>query len=216
MAGTSSPSRPSAGSRSARWRSASKSIAQEDERRVPIGRATLRTLAYLASALPLGAGFLPGVISADRLALHDRLAHTRVVRPLVDLVDQPMRRLAVFICSFGYIGFFPFAPGTVGSAAGVAVYLAARTLARPVSRAAAHCGAVCRPASSLTRPCEEDLRCIDPGPIVIDEVMGMLITLFMIPVGWGGCCSDFCCFARSMSSSRFRRVSSNGCTAAWA
>ena len=48
---------------------------------MPIGRATLRTLAYVVSALPLGAGFLPGVISADRLTLHDRLAHTRVVRP---------------------------------------------------------------------------------------------------------------------------------------
>ena len=57
-----------------------KVISQEEEA-VPIGRATLRTLAYFVSALPLGAGFLPGVISADRLALHDRLAHTRVVRP---------------------------------------------------------------------------------------------------------------------------------------
>jgi uncharacterized RDD family membrane protein YckC len=57
-----------------------KVISQEEDA-VPIGRATLRTLAYFVSALPLGAGFLPGVISADRLALHDRLAHTRVVRP---------------------------------------------------------------------------------------------------------------------------------------
>ena len=57
-----------------------KVVTREDES-VPIGRAALRTLAYLVSALPLGAGFLPGVISADRLALHDRLAHTRVVRP---------------------------------------------------------------------------------------------------------------------------------------
>jgi uncharacterized RDD family membrane protein YckC len=55
-------------------------ISQEDGS-VPIGRATVRTLAYLVSALPLGAGFLAGVMSADRLALHDRLAHTRVVRP---------------------------------------------------------------------------------------------------------------------------------------
>jgi len=31
-----------------------------------------------------------------------------------------MRRFAVFVCSFGYIGFFPIAPGTVGSAAAVA------------------------------------------------------------------------------------------------
>lgn len=57
-----------------------KVISQEDGS-VPIGRATIRTLAYLVSALPLGAGFLPGVMSADRLALHDRLAHTRVIRP---------------------------------------------------------------------------------------------------------------------------------------
>ena len=57
-----------------------KVVGQEDDT-VPIGRATLRTLGYLASALPLGAGFLPGMIGADRLALHDRVAHTRVVRP---------------------------------------------------------------------------------------------------------------------------------------
>ena len=104
-----------------------------------------------------------------------------------------MRRLAVFVCSFGYIGFFPIAPGTVGSAAGVAVYLGARYVAVPyvqllliVTFLAA--GIV------LTRPCEEDLRCVDPGPIVIDEVMGMLITLFMIPVGWGGILLGFLLF----------------------
>jgi uncharacterized RDD family membrane protein YckC len=56
-------------------------VITEEDRAVPIGQAALRTAAYLVSALPLGAGFLPGVLSADRLALHDRLAHTRVVRP---------------------------------------------------------------------------------------------------------------------------------------
>ena len=56
-------------------------VISQEESGVPIGRATVRTLAYLISALPLGAGFLPGVMSADRLALHDRLAHTRVIRP---------------------------------------------------------------------------------------------------------------------------------------
>jgi uncharacterized RDD family membrane protein YckC len=56
-------------------------VISQEENGVPIGRATVRTLAYLVSALPLGAGFLPGVMSANRLALHDRLAHTRVIRP---------------------------------------------------------------------------------------------------------------------------------------
>jgi uncharacterized RDD family membrane protein YckC len=56
-------------------------VVSQEESAVPIGRATVRTLSYLISVLPLGAGFLPGVISGDGLALHDRLAHTRVVRP---------------------------------------------------------------------------------------------------------------------------------------
>jgi uncharacterized RDD family membrane protein YckC len=58
-------------------------VVSDEDLPVPFGRATLRTLAYAASALPLGAGFLPGVLGSDRLALHDRLAHTRVVRPSI-------------------------------------------------------------------------------------------------------------------------------------
>ena len=38
-----------------------------------------------------------------------------------------MRRLAVFVCSFGYVGFFPFAPGTIGSAAGILLYVICRS-----------------------------------------------------------------------------------------
>jgi uncharacterized RDD family membrane protein YckC len=58
-------------------------VVDQNEGSVSVGRATLRTLAYAISALPLGAGFLPGMFGADRLALHDRLAHTRVVRPSI-------------------------------------------------------------------------------------------------------------------------------------
>jgi uncharacterized RDD family membrane protein YckC len=56
-------------------------VIAEGEESVPVGRAALRTIGYVVSALPLGAGFLAGVFTADRLAFHDRLAHTRVVRP---------------------------------------------------------------------------------------------------------------------------------------
>jgi phosphatidylglycerophosphatase A len=104
-----------------------------------------------------------------------------------------MRRLAVFVCSFGYIGFFPIAPGTAGSAAGVVVYVACRELGLlhfeiPLIAALFAAGV------AFTRACEEDLGCVDPGPIVIDEVMGMLITLLMIPVGWGGLLLGFILF----------------------
>ena len=104
-----------------------------------------------------------------------------------------MRRLAVFVCSFGYIGFFPFAPGTVGSAAGVGVYLLARQSGAAWVEWALIFGLFIL-GVVLTGPCEEDLRCTDPGPVVIDEVMGMLITVAMIPVGWGGLLLGFLLF----------------------
>jgi len=51
-----------------------------DAHRVSVGHAVLRAAAYLASALPAGLGFLPALIGADRRAIHDRLAATRVVK----------------------------------------------------------------------------------------------------------------------------------------
>lgn len=47
--------------------------------RVPFGQAVLRAASYLVSALPAGLGFLPALLGEKR-ALHDRLAHTRVVK----------------------------------------------------------------------------------------------------------------------------------------
>ena len=48
--------------------------------RVSLGHAVLRAAAYLVSALPAGLGFLPALIGAERRAIHDRLAATRVVK----------------------------------------------------------------------------------------------------------------------------------------
>ena len=47
---------------------------------------------------------------------------------------------------------------------------------------------------ALTVPAEQALGCVDPGPIVIDEVMGMMITLALVPVGWGGMLLGFLLF----------------------
>lgn len=48
--------------------------------RVPLGQAVLRVVGYVVSALPAGLGFLPAFVGAERRAIHDRLAHTRVVK----------------------------------------------------------------------------------------------------------------------------------------
>ena len=48
--------------------------------RVTFEQAVLRAAASVVSALPLGLGFLPVLLGAERRALHDRLADTRVVK----------------------------------------------------------------------------------------------------------------------------------------
>lgn len=92
-----------------------------------------------------------------------------------------MRRLALLIATSGYIGFAPAAPGTVGSAAGVALFYLVRAAATPWLEAAVIAvlfAAGVWAASSA----EQQLGGTDPGPVVIDEVVGMLITLVWLPV----------------------------------
>lgn len=47
--------------------------------RITVAQAAVRALAALPSVLALGAGFVPALLGAG-LAVHDRIAHTRVVR----------------------------------------------------------------------------------------------------------------------------------------
>lgn len=51
----------------------------DDDRPLDAAHAVHRALAGAVSFVLLGAGFMPALFGADRRALHDRLAHTRVV-----------------------------------------------------------------------------------------------------------------------------------------
>jgi len=102
-------------------------------------------------------------------------------------------RLAVFLATAGYSGYFPIAPGTVGSAVGLLVYL----LIPWTESTAIEIGliAVLFAAGVWAGTiAEQYFGGIDPGPIVLDEVVGMLITLAFIPVGWSGAIVGFCLF----------------------
>ena len=90
-------------------------------------------------------------------------------------------RVAKCIASFFYIGYFPFAPGTLATAAGallafsfrfnIAVYLVVMLAVVAVGFLAAH-------------EAEKSIGKKDPGCIVIDEVAGIMISFFMIPMYW--------------------------------
>jgi phosphatidylglycerophosphatase A len=105
-----------------------------------------------------------------------------------------MRRLALLIATCGYIGFAPVAPGTFGSAAGVALVYLVRSFGtdpwvEPVLIVSLFAAGVWAASST-----ERQLGGTDPGPVVIDEVVGMLITLLWIPVTPLGALAGFLIF----------------------
>lgn len=104
-----------------------------------------------------------------------------------------MTRLAVFISTVGYCGYFPVAPGTVGSAAGLVVYLLVWWAGSPWVETGLIVALFAAGVWAGTIS-ERYFGGIDPGPIVIDEVVGMLITLVFIPVGWSGALAGFFLF----------------------
>jgi phosphatidylglycerophosphatase A len=105
-------------------------------------------------------------------------------------------RLAVFLATAGYSGYFPIAPGTVGSAVGLVLYVAMRWLDPPYFAAAELAVIVCLFVAGVWAgtTAERYFGGIDPGPIVLDEVVGMLLTLAFIPVGVTGAVAGFFLF----------------------
>ena len=104
-----------------------------------------------------------------------------------------MTRLAVFVATVAYCGYFPFAPGTVGSAAGLIAYLLVWWSQSAIVEVGLIVGLFAAGVWAGTTA-ERYFGGIDPGPVVIDEVVGMLITLAFIPVGWSGAVAGFVLF----------------------
>jgi phosphatidylglycerophosphatase A len=102
-------------------------------------------------------------------------------------------RLAVFLATVGYCGYFPIAPGTVGSAAGLVFYLLVWWAQSPLFEAAVILVLFVTGVWAGTTA-ERYFGGIDPGPIVLDEVVGMLMTLAFIPVGMTGALIGFLLF----------------------
>lgn len=104
-----------------------------------------------------------------------------------------MTRLAVFLATAGYCGYFPIAPGTVGSAAGLIVYLLVWWAGSPIVEIGL-IAAIFAAGTWAATHAERFFGGIDPGAVVIDEVVGMLITLAFVPVGWSEALAGFVLF----------------------
>src|SRR5688572_14151749 len=92
-----------------------------------------------------------------------------------------MKRLGLFVATCGYLGYVPVAPGTFGSAAGLAVFYAVRATDSVGVELAVIILLFAIGVWSGT-VAEHHFGGVDPAPVILDEVVGMLITLAFLPV----------------------------------
>jgi phosphatidylglycerophosphatase A len=92
------------------------------------------------------------------------------------------KRGILFFATWFYTGLIPFAPGTWGSIAALPFAALANSLG-PLSSSLsiALMLIVSIPVSGMAA---EIMRMEDPSSVVIDEVAGIFVTLFLIPVSW--------------------------------
>ena len=102
-------------------------------------------------------------------------------------------RLSVAVATALGVGYVPFAPGTFGSLAGLVVFAGVRATGQPAVELAAIVAVFFAGVWAATAA-EAHFGHIDPGPVVIDEVLGMLVTLALLPVSVTGAFVGFVLF----------------------
>jgi phosphatidylglycerophosphatase A len=102
-------------------------------------------------------------------------------------------RLGLFVATCGYLGYVPIAPGTFGSAAGLVVFAAVRWSGSAGLEVAVIALLLVIGVWS-GNVAERHFGGVDPAPVILDEVAGMLITLALIPVNLPGAIVGFLLF----------------------
>jgi phosphatidylglycerophosphatase A len=111
-------------------------------------------------------------------------------------VSAPLERssppfFALAIATAGGAGYVPFAPGTAGTAVGLVLWW---VLPRSLTLHVVLIVAMFALGSWSGGVAERHFHKTDPGHVVLDEVMGMFVTLLMNPVGWKGALVGFVLF----------------------
>ncbi len=103
-----------------------------------------------------------------------------------------MNRVAIFIATGAYSGYSPVAPGTVGTLAAVPLYFLMSKF-NPYVYAALLVALF--PISLWSAGSAEAVfGAKDSSHIVIDEIIGFLVTMFLAPAGWGALVAGFLLF----------------------
>ncbi len=97
-------------------------------------------------------------------------------------MDRIKKAVIIFIAQGAYAGRFPVAPGTAGTLIGVLIYLWMRTIS-PAAYLAI-CFIVIMIGIWVADRAESLLGRKDSPSIVIDEIVGYLVAMFMVPRSW--------------------------------
>ena len=95
------------------------------------------------------------------------------------------RGLAVWIATSGGVGFFPVWPGTVGAAVGLVAVAALQRLPLTTAGLDVVVGLTASGIFGLgvwaAGRAERYFGCSDPSPVVVDEVVGQMVTFLLCP-----------------------------------
>ena len=107
-----------------------------------------------------------------------------------------MRQVIIFLASGAYTGYSPFAPGTAGSVVGLILgyFLCAPTWQHEPMTFVLIFAAVMFLSCLIAGRAEEIFGEHDSSKIVLDEVLGMIATMFLNPLGWGWLLGGFLLF----------------------
>jgi phosphatidylglycerophosphatase A len=96
-----------------------------------------------------------------------------------------MRQVIIFLATGAYTGYSPVAPGTAGSVVGLIIgyFLAPMWQREPMIFVALFVGAYV-PGCLIAGRAEQIFGEHDCSKIVLDEVYGMIATMFLNPLGW--------------------------------
>ncbi|HYA86514.1 MAG TPA: phosphatidylglycerophosphatase A [Nitrospirota bacterium] len=100
--------------------------------------------------------------------------------------------VVLFIAEGVYSGKSPFAPGTAGTLVGVLLYWGLKNVG-PFPYIILTC-LLCIAGTWVAGRAEVLLAKRDSPSIVIDEIAGYLISMFLAPAGWGFIVAGFCLF----------------------